>query len=47
MNQFQQATEDTPKIFLLSARAGGLGINLTAADSVTFYGQDWVRSHSR
>lgn len=28
-------------IFLLSTRAGGLGINLTAADTVIFYESDW------
>jgi DNA helicase INO80 len=28
-------------IFLLSTRAGGLGINLTAADTVVFYDSDW------
>ncbi|AQL06624.1 DNA helicase INO80 [Zea mays] len=28
-------------VFLLSTRAGGLGINLTAADTVIFYEIDW------
>ena len=28
-------------IFLLSTRAGGLGINLTAADCVVLYDSDW------
>ncbi|KAF7329508.1 SNF2 family DNA-dependent ATPase [Mycena kentingensis (nom. inval.)] len=30
-----------PKLFLLSTRSGGLGVNLTAADTVIFYDQDW------
>ena len=28
-------------IFILSTRAGGVGINLTSADTVIFYDQDW------
>ncbi|GMM29450.1 chromatin-remodeling protein [Martiniozyma asiatica (nom. inval.)] len=29
------------KCFILSSRAGGLGINLTGADTVVFYDSDW------
>jgi SNF2 family DNA or RNA helicase len=45
MNRFQEGGNkpDAPRLFLLSTRAGGLGINLTAADTVIFYDQDWVR----
>lgn len=32
------------RIFLLSTRAGGLGINLTAADTCILYDSDWVPS---
>lgn len=34
------------KIFLLSTRAGGLGINLTAADTCILYDSDWVNYSS-
>ncbi|KKA16166.1 hypothetical protein T310_10257, partial [Rasamsonia emersonii CBS 393.64] len=34
-------TDDNYKIFLLSTRAGGQGINLTAADTVILYDSDW------
>jgi len=34
-------TRDEIFAFLLSTRAGGLGINLTAADTVIFYDNDW------
>lgn len=44
MERFQTAGDapDAPRLFLLSTRAGGLGITLTAADTVIFYDQDWV-----
>lgn len=32
---------DEKFVFILSTRAGGLGINLTAADTVIFYDSDW------
>lgn len=35
---------DTP-VFLISTRAGGLGVNLTAADTVIIYDSDWVIFH--
>ncbi|KAF7305235.1 SNF2 family DNA-dependent ATPase [Mycena chlorophos] len=43
MDEFQNGGDapDAPKLFLLSTQAGGLGVNLTAADTVIFYDQDW------
>ena len=39
INEFQ--TNDKIFAFLLSTRAGGLGVNLTGADTVIFYDNDW------
>ena len=30
-------------VFLISTRAGGLGLNLMAADTVVLFNSDWVR----
>jgi ATP-dependent DNA helicase len=35
--------DESIQIFLLSTRAGGLGLNLTAADTVILFDSDWVR----
>eukprot|EP00917_Polyrhabdina_sp_WS-2016_P001513 GHVP01003179.1.p1 GENE.GHVP01003179.1~~GHVP01003179.1.p1 ORF type:complete len:887 (+),score=164.26 GHVP01003179.1:33-2693(+) len=35
------APDSSKKIFILSTRAGGLGINLATADSVILYDSDW------
>ena len=41
-NQVEQYNTDPDMfVFLLSTRAGGLGINLTAADTVIIYDSDW------
>lgn len=39
MNAFN--TDPNMFVFLLSTRAGGLGINLTAADTCIIYDSDW------
>lgn len=41
--QIERFNEDPDVfIFLLSTRAGGLGLNLTSADTVIIYDSDWV-----
>ncbi len=40
MTRFKESPDCN--VFLLSTRAGGLGINLTAADTVIIYDSDWV-----
>ena len=35
-------TDPETSVFLVSTRAGGLGVNLTAADTVIIYDSDWV-----
>ncbi|KAG0668333.1 swr1 complex component [Maudiozyma exigua] len=34
-------SDDKVTVFILSSRSGGLGINLTGADTVIFYDSDW------
>jgi ATP-dependent DNA helicase len=40
LDEFEK--DPSVKIFLLSTRAGGLGLNLTAADTVILFDSDWV-----
>ena len=40
MTRFRESPDCN--LFLISTRAGGLGINLTAADTVIIYDSDWV-----
>lgn len=40
MNSFN--SDNDIKIFLISTRAGGLGLNLVGADTVILYDSDWV-----
>jgi len=44
VKNFQQ--EDNTFVFLLSTRAGGLGLNLTAANVVIFIDSDWYVSQN-
>jgi hypothetical protein len=41
ISNFQAAPENALQVFLLSTRAGGVGINLQAADTVILFDSDW------
>ncbi|KWU46234.1 hypothetical protein RHOSPDRAFT_24768 [Rhodotorula sp. JG-1b] len=43
INEFNTApfSEDTANVFLLSTRAGGVGLNLVGADTVIIFDSDW------
>lgn len=40
-NMKSHADENSAFVFMISTRAGGVGLNLVAADTVIFYEQDW------
>nr|XP_043622310.1 probable helicase CHR10 [Erigeron canadensis] len=40
-NSNSEADPDAAFVFMISTRAGGVGLNLVAADTVIFYEQDW------
>ncbi|XP_059651621.1 probable helicase CHR10 isoform X1 [Cornus florida] len=40
-NSYLQADQNEAFVFMISTRAGGVGLNLVAADTVIFYEQDW------
>ena len=41
VTRFQDTCADSPKVFILSLKAGGLGLNLTAANQVIHFDQWW------
>ena len=41
VTEFQEALPDGPKLFVLSLKAGGTGLNLTAANRVFHYDRWW------
>src|SRR3954451_15303153 len=41
VERFQSPGEDSPSVFLLSVKAGGVGLNLTAANHVFHFDRWW------
>ncbi len=41
IRKFQEADDGAPRVFLLSTRAGGTGLNLQAADTVILFDSDY------